>query len=150
MRILVVEDDAGIAAGLQANLQQRGYAVDWCETLAHAWAALQAETFDAVLLDLGLPDGDGGSLLQRLRQASAASGKLPHPDTPVLIMTAREEVQHRIAGLNLGADDYLVKPFDVDELEARLRALLRRAAGRAAPVIRHGELEVDPAARTSA
>ena len=148
MRILVVEDDAGIAAGLQANLQQRGYAVDWCETLAHAWAALQAEAFDAVLLDLGLPDGDGGSLLQRLRQASAASGKLPHPDTPVLIMTAREEVQHRIAGLNLGADDYLVKPFDVDELEARLRALLRRAAGRAAPVIRHGELEVDPAART--
>ena len=128
MRILVVEDDAGIAAGLQANLQQRGYAVDWCETLAHAWAALQAEAFDAVLLDLGLPDGDGGSLLQRLRQASTASGSLPHPATPVLIMTAREEVQHRIAGLNLGADDYLVKPFDVDELEARLRALVRRSA----------------------
>ena len=126
MRILVVEDDAGIAAGLQANLQQRGYAVDWCETLAHAWAALQAEAFDAVLLDLGLPDGDGGSLLQRLRQASAASGKLPHPDTPVLIMTAREEVQHRIAGLNLGADDYLVKPFEPRELVARVRSILRR------------------------
>ena len=149
MRILVVEDDVGIADGLQANLQQRGYAVDWCGTLAHAWAALQAEPFDAVLLDLGLPDGDGGTLLQRLRQSSGAGGAgLPAPNTPVLIMTARDEVQQRIAGLDLGADDYLVKPFDVDELEARLRALLRRAAGRASPLIRHGELEVDPAAHT--
>ena len=148
MRILVVEDDVGIADGLQANLQQRGYAVDWCDTVAYAWAALQAEPFDAVLLDLGLPDGDGGTLLQRLRQASAAPGGLPAPDTPVLIMTARDEVQQRIAGLDLGADDYLVKPFDVDELEARLRALLRRAAGRSHPVIRHGALEIDPAAHT--
>ena len=148
MRILVVEDDVGIADGLQANLQQRGYAVDWCDTVAHAWAALQAEPFDAVLLDLGLPDGDGGTLLQRLRQASAAPGGLPAHDTPVLIMTARDEVQQRIAGLDLGADDYLVKPFDVDELEARLRALLRRAAGRSHPVIRHGALEIDPAAHT--
>ena len=148
MRILVVEDDVGIADGLQANLQQRGYAVDWCDTVAHAWAALQAEPFDAVLLDLGLPAGDGGTLLQRLRQASAAPGGLPAPDTPVLIMTARDEVQQRIAGLDLGADDYLVKPFDVDELEARLRALLRRAAGRSHPVIRHGALEIDPAAHT--
>ena len=148
MRILVVEDDVGIADGLQANLQQRGYAVDWCDTVAHAWAALQAEPFDAVLLDLGLPDGDGGTPLQRLRQASAAPGGLPAPDTPVLIMTARDEVQQRIAGLDLGADDYLVKPFDVDELEARLRALLRRAAGRSHPVIRHGALEIDPAAHT--
>ena len=148
MRILVVEDDVGIADGLQANLQQRGYAVDWCDTVAHAWAALQAEPFDAVLLDLGLPDGDGGTLLQRLRQASAAPGGLPAPDTPVLIMTARDEVQQRIAGLDLGADDYLVTPFDVDELEARLRALLRRAAGRSHPVIRHGALEIDPAAHT--
>ena len=148
MRILVVEDDVGIADGLQANLQQRGYAVDWCDTVAHAWAALQAEPFDAVLLDLGLPDGDGGTLLQRLRQASAAPGGLPAPDTPVLIMTARDEVQQRIVGLDLGADDYLVKPFDVDELEARLRALLRRAAGRSHPVIRHGALEIDPAAHT--
>ena len=148
MRILVVEDDVGIADGLQANLQQRGYAVDRCDTLTHAWAALQAEPFDAVLLDLGLPDGDGGTLLQRLRQASAAPGGLPAPDTPVLIMTARDEVQQRIAGLDLGADDYLAKPFDVDELEARLRALLRRAAGRSHPVIRHGALEIDPAAHT--
>ena len=149
MRILVVEDDVGIADGLQANLQQRGYAVDRCGTLAHAWAALQAEPFDAVLLDLGLPDGDGSSLLQRLRQASVATGAgLPAPHTPVLIMTARDEVHQRIAGLDLGADDYLVKPFDVDELEARLRALLRRAAGRASSAIRHGALEVDPAART--
>ena len=148
MRILVVEDDVGIADGLQANLQQRGYAVDWCDTVAHAWAALQAEPFDAVLLDLGLPDGDGGTLLQRLRHASAAPGGLPAPDTPVLIMTARDEVQQRIAGLDLGADEYLVKPFDVDELEARLRALMGRAAGRSHPVIRHGVLEIDPAAHT--
>ena len=148
MRILVVEDNEGIAEGLRSNLMQRGYAVDVCASVAQAWGALTAERFDAVLLDLGLPDGDGGTLLQRLRQASAAPGGLPAPDTPVLIMTARDEVQQRIAGLDLGADDYLVKPFDVDELEARLRALLRRAAGRSHPVIRHGALEIDPAAHT--
>lgn len=151
MRILVVEDDAGIAEGLRANLQQRGYAVDVCATVSSAWSALGLERFDAVLLDLGLPDADGGELLSRLRSAKpAAAGAqgLPDPNTPVLILTARDQVRERIAGLDLGADDYLTKPFDVDELEARLRALLRRAAGRASPVIRHGDLEVDPAART--
>jgi two-component system OmpR family response regulator/two-component system response regulator QseB len=146
MRILVVEDDAGIAEGLRANLQRRGYAVDLCATVASAWGALALERFDAVLLDLGLPDADGGELLRRLRAAQATG--LPEPNTPVLILTARDQVRERIAGLDLGADDYLAKPFDVDELEARLRALLRRAAGRASPVIRHGDLEVDPAART--
>ena len=136
MRILVVEDDAGIAEGLRANLQRRGYAVDLCATVASAWGALALERFDAVLLDLGLPDADGGELLRRLRAAQATG--LPEPNTPVLILTARDQVRERIAGLDLGADDYLAKPFDVDELEARLRALLRRAAGRASPVIRHG------------
>ncbi|WCM88744.1 response regulator [Acidovorax sp. NCPPB 3576] len=151
MRILVVEDDAGIADGLRTNLQQRGYAVDVCSSVATAWSALRMERFDAVLLDLGLPDGDGAQLLRRLRHSPAgapAVAALPDPATPVLILTARDQVHQRIAGLDEGADDYLAKPFDVDELEARLRALLRRAAGRASPTIRHGDLEVDPAART--
>ena len=124
MRILVVEDDTGIAQGLRSNLRQRGYAVDVCDGVAAAWAALRAEPFDAVLLDLGLSDGDGSTLLQRLR---ANQSPLPDAGTPVLIMTARDAVQERIAGLDQGADDYLSKPFDMDELEARLRALLRRS-----------------------
>ena len=148
MRILVVEDDAGIAVGLRTNLQQRGYAVDVCSTLASAWTALRSEPFDLVLLDLGLPDGDGGNLLQRVRQSQTATGGLPDPLTPVLIMTARDQVADRILGLNLGADDYLVKPFNLDELEARMRALLRRSAGRAHPLLLHGELVIDPAAHT--
>ena len=154
MRILVVEDDAGIADGLRTNLQQRGYAVDVCDGVASAWSALRAEPFDAVLLDLGLADGEGSELLQRLRTSPPTAGleagvpSLPDPATPVLIVTARDLVSQRIAGLDQGADDYLVKPFDVDELDARLRALLRRAAGRASPTIRYGNIEVDPAART--
>jgi two-component system response regulator QseB len=147
MRILVVEDDDGIAEGLQANLRQRGYAVDVCFSIVAAWAALGQEAFDLVLLDLGLVDGDGAELLSRLRQAPAG-GALPDPQTPVLIMTARDQVSDRISGLNLGADDYLTKPFDVDELEARMRALLRRAAGRAHPLLVHGDLVVDPANRS--
>ena len=117
MRILVVEDDAGIADGLRTNLQQRGYAVDVCDGVASAWAALRAEPFDAVLLDLGLADGEGSELLQRLRagppNAGAAAGTpvLPDPATPVLIVTARDQVSQRIAGLDQGADDYLVKPL---------------------------------------
>ena len=138
MRILVVEDDAGIADGLRTNLQQRGYAVDVCDGVAAAWGALRAESFDAVLLDLGLADGEGSELLHRLRTSpprgdATGAPALPDPATPVLIVTARDQVSQRIAGLDQGADDYLVKPFDVDELDARLRALLRRAAGRASP-----------------
>lgn len=150
MRILVVEDDAGIASGLRTNLQQRGYAVDVCEGVASAWSALRAERFDAVLLDLGLADGDGSELLRRLRLSPGAgtAGVTPDPATPVLIVTARDQVHQRIAGLDLGADDYLTKPFDMDELDARLRALLRRAAGRASPTLRHGDIELDPATRT--
>ena len=148
MRILVVEDDPGIALGLKTNLRQHGDAVDVCDAIATAWAALTVEPFDLMLLDLGLADGDGAQLLQRLRQAPAAPDRLPDPQMPVLIMTARDQVADRIHGLDLGADDYLVKPFDVDELQARMRAALRRSAGRAYPLIRHGELVVDPAART--
>jgi two-component system OmpR family response regulator/two-component system response regulator QseB len=100
------------------------------------------------LLDLGLPDGDGLDLLARVRRAPARSGALPHHDMPVLIMTARDGVSDRIGGLDSGADDYIVKPFDPNELLARLRAMLRRAGGRSKPVIEHGDLVVDPAAHT--
>lgn len=151
MRILVVEDDPGIASGLRANLRQRGYAVDLSDGVATAWSALRAERFDAVVLDLGLADGDGAELLRRLRLSPAPGGiapALPDPAIPVLIVTARDQVHQRIAGLDEGADDYLTKPFDVDELDARLRALLRRAAGRASPLIRYRDIELDPAART--
>jgi len=140
MRILVVEDDAGIAGGLAATLKGAGYAVDVCSTLDSAWSAVHVEAFDMVLLDLGLPDGDGMDWLRRLRQ----DGRL----LPVLIMTARDALPDRVAGLDEGADDYLVKPFDPSELLARMRVALRRSEGRATPLLRHGDLEVDPAAHT--
>ena len=146
MRVLVVEDDEGIAAGLQGHLRQQGCAVDVTCNVASAWAALCAEHFDIVLLDLGLPDGDGHEVLHRLRQSAA--GRLPDAQTPVLIMTARDEVASRIAALDRGADDYVTKPFDPDELAARMRALRRRAAGRAQATVRCGEVEIDPASRT--
>ena len=148
MRILVVEDDKGIALGLTMSLRQRGYAVDATGSLADAWGALCVEPFDLVLLDLGLPDGDGRTLLQRLRNFTGTPAALPDPHTPVLIMTARDDVASRIDGLDSGADDYVTKPFDSDELEARMRALLRRVAGRAQPLITRGDLSLNPAART--
>lgn len=146
MRVLVVEDDDGIAQGLCLALRQQGCAVDVAASVAQAWAALRAEPFEMVLLDLGLSDGDGSEVLRRLRAASA--GAVPDPATPVLIMTARDQVASRIAGLDMGADDYLTKPFDPGELAARMRALRRRAAGRAHTVLRWGELQIDPASRT--
>lgn len=146
MRILLVEDDDGIAAGLRGNLQQQGHVADVVGSVASAWTALRSEPFDLVLLDLGLPDGDGSEVLRRLRGAS--TGGLPDPRTPVLIMSARDQVASRIAGLDLGADDYVTKPFDAGELAARMRALHRRADGRARASICCGELEIDPAART--
>lgn len=148
MRILVVEDDEGIAQGLRLTLKQRGYAVDVCDGVESAWAALHLEAFDLVLLDLGLSDGDGADLLKRLRQNTRAAQQRPDPLTPVLILTARDQVADRILGLDTGADDYLIKPFDADELQARMRALLRRSAGRAHPMLTHGDIVLDPAART--
>ena len=145
MRALVVEDDKGIAQGLALALGQQGWAVDCVASLEQGWSALRAEPFDAVLLDLGLPDGDGATLLHRLRQAPAMG--CPDPATPVLIMTARDEVAARIDALDMGADDYLTKPFDAQELAARLRAVRRRSAGRSHPTLRHGRLELDPATR---
>ena len=144
MRVLLVEDDNGIALGVAAGLRPLGWAVDVAATVAAAWSALCAEPFDLVLLDLGLPDQDGAELLRRLRQPRSG---LPDPSTPVLITTARDQVSSRIVGLDLGADDYLTKPFDLDELAARMRALRRRAVGRASTTLHCGELEIDPALR---
>lgn len=146
MRALVVEDDKGIADGLRATLGQQGWAVEVCAAVGDAWAALCAETFDLVLLDLGLPDLDGSILLSRIR--AQAFGEKPDPGLPVLIMTARDEVASRVAGLDMGADDYVTKPFDPDELAARMRALVRRTSGRADALIRCADLEIEPASRS--
>jgi two-component system response regulator QseB len=140
MRVLLVEDDAMIAQGLQTALRQSGFAVDWTGDGKSASAALKASTFDLILLDLGLPKLDGIDVLRELRKRGDA--------TPVIILTARDEIQHRIAGLDAGADDYIVKPFDLDEVTARMRSVLRRAAGRGDPCILHGDLKLDPVTRT--
>lgn len=140
MRILLVEDDRLLGDGLQAGLTQAGYAVDWLRDGEAAVAALSTESFAAVVLDLGLPKRDGLSVLQWLR------GR--HDATPVLILTARDQLEDKVRGLDLGADDYVLKPFDLDEISARLRALVRRAHGRPEPLLVLGELELNPAART--
>ena len=146
MRVLVVEDDEGIATGLQVHLRQLGWAVDMTDGVETAWTALCVEPFDLVLLDLGLRDGDGAEVLRRLRQTPTA--RLPDAATPVLVMTARDQVAARIECLDMGADDYVTKPFDPDELAARMRALRRRSVGRAQALVTAGTLEVDPATRT--
>ena len=140
MRVLIVEDDTGIATGLAATLRGSGYAVDVTATMALASAALRVEPFDLVLLDLSLPDGDGLDWLRQVRRTGSVM--------PVLIMTARDALTDRVAGLDEGADDYVVKPFEPEELLARMRVALRRSEGRASPVLRHGDLVVDPAAHT--
>jgi two-component system response regulator QseB len=146
MRVLIVEDDAAIVAGLRAALSRLGWAVESASSIAAAWSALCSESFDVILLDLGLDDGDGAELLRRLR--SARSHGSPDPLTPVLIMTARDQVESRIEGLDAGADDYVSKPFDAGELAARVRALRRRSTGRASSLVTLGALQMDPAARS--
>jgi DNA-binding response OmpR family regulator len=136
MRVLLVEDDTMIAQGLKTALRQDGYAVDWVQDGRSADEALRTPGFDIVLLDLGLPDRSGLDILRGLRQRGAA--------TPVIILTARDDVRDRIAGLDAGADDYIVKPFDLDELAARMRSVLRRAAGRGDPCIEHGGIRLNP------
>lgn len=140
MRILLVEDDALLGDGVRAGLTQAGYAVDWVTDGLQAQLALKTETYALMVLDLGLPKLSGLEVLQGLRRRN--------DPLPVLILTARDTVTDRIRGLDAGADDYLVKPFDLDELLARIRALVRRSFGRAAPVLRHKDIALDPTAHT--
>jgi two-component system OmpR family response regulator/two-component system response regulator QseB len=140
MRILLVEDDKLLGDGVQAGLAQSGFTVDWVRDGIAAELALRTGGYAGVALDLGLPRLSGLELLERLRRANNK--------VPVLILTARDRVEDRIKGLDGGADDYLVKPFDLQELAARLRALTRRASGEAAPSLQVGEIELDPAARS--
>ncbi|HSD44302.1 MAG TPA: response regulator transcription factor [Burkholderiales bacterium] len=139
MRILVVEDDPLLADGLQAGLRQAGFDVDLAQDGVTADLALGTHGYAAVVLDLGLPRLGGLEVLRRLRAGSRA--------VPVLILTARDRVEDRIKGLDSGADDYVVKPVDLGELAARLRALIRRSKGEAASVLQNGALHLDPAAR---
>ena len=139
MRVLVVEDDALLGDALAAGLRQDGHAVDWFANGALADAALAGAPYDVAVLDLGLPGGDGAQWLATWRGRGVT--------LPVLILTARDGVEHRVAGLDGGADDYLVKPISIAELAARLRALMRRRAGFAQSVWQHGALHYDPAAK---
>ncbi|MBG4899985.1 response regulator [Pseudomonas aeruginosa] len=139
MHVLLTEDDDLIASGIVAGLNAQGLTVDRVASAADTQALLQVARFDVLVLDLGLPDEDGLRLLQRLRQQGV--------DLPVLVLTARDAVTDRGAGLPAGADDYLLKPFDLRELGARLHTLLRRSAGRCVNVIEHGRLSYDPSTR---
>src|SRR6266480_1165979 len=137
VRLLLVEDDAMIGEAIRAGLKREGFAVDWVHDAEAAAQVLRTEPFELVLLDLGLPGSDGLGLLKVLRERGLA--------VPVLIITARDAVSDRVQGLDAGADDYLIKPFDLEELAARTRALLRRKAGRSAPRIEYLGVVLDPA-----
>ncbi len=136
MRILLVEDDSMIAEAVMVALKDAAYAVDWVRDGATANSVLEQGEHQAVLLDLGLPKRDGLEVLRRLRLAKNA--------VPVIVITARDGVQERIAGLDLGADDYLVKPFDVNELLARMRAIVRRQGSQASPILTNGKVSLNP------
>ncbi len=141
MRLLLVEDFTPLRLSLAQGLGDEGYAVDAAGDGDQGWWLASHNTYDLILLDLMLPGIDGLEILRRLRTAGS--------ETPVLLLTARDEVADRVKGLDLGADDYLTKPFAVDELLARIRSLLRRRAGHRAPVITVGDLTIDTAARTA-
>jgi two-component system, OmpR family, response regulator QseB len=139
MRLLILEDDSQLGDALATGLRQGGHVVDWFQDGQQADAAIETAPYDALILDLGLPDTDGMEWLRRWRQRGVV--------LPVLILTARDGVDQRIAGLDSGADDYLIKPLSIDELEARLRAMLRRSTGRAESTWVHGALRYDPATK---
>ena len=142
MRLLLVEDDIMVASGIKLGLTDAGYAVDWVGSGERAEEVLQSETFDVAVVDIGLPGMDGLELTRRLRRPEMASH-----DMPVLILTARDALHDRVQGLDLGADDYMVKPFELPELLARLRALLRRSQAATTAVLSFGPLELDTANR---
>lgn len=136
MRVLLIEDDVSLAEAVAAWLRLDGYAVDWVDRGDHADTALRTHVYDCILLDRGLPGLAGDQVLRRLRERGQS--------VPVLIITARDALGDRIEGLDLGADDYLIKPFDLEELSARMRAALRRAGAQPSPLLRCGELSLDP------
>jgi len=135
MRVLLVEDTAGLGEAVRDQISDDGHAVDWVQNLNFAEASVKSTTYNLILLDLMLPDGHGLSFLKKLRNAGDT--------TPVIILTAKDQVSDRIAGLNAGADDYLVKPFDLSELSARVAAVARRYRGNPNPLLQFGDLEVD-------
>lgn len=137
MRVLVVEDDEILKDGLKVGLSLKGFTADAVTNCSDADNAMRTASYDAIVLDLMLPDGSGMDVLKRMRSRGS--------DAPVLLLTARDSVAERIAGLDTGADDYLGKPFDLDEVAARLRALVRRAAGRSAALMTWRDIVVDPA-----
>jgi two-component system, OmpR family, response regulator QseB len=139
MRLLLIEDDEMIGAAVRSGLREEGFAVDWIRSGAEAQGAYREAQYDAVILDLGLPGKDGMKVLADLRRDGS--------ELPVIVLTARGSVPDRIRGLDSGADDYLTKPFDLNELAARIRAVIRRRSGRAEPLIEHGGLVLDPARR---
>jgi two-component system response regulator QseB len=139
MHILLAEDDLQMGEGLTLGLKSLGHTVDWVQDGISAEQALNTESLDVLILDLGLPLKDGLTLLKQLRKSEV--------DLPVLVLTARDSVEDRIEGLDLGADDYVIKPFDLLEVNARLRAISRRREGRAAPNIEYDNLVLNPAAR---
>jgi two-component system OmpR family response regulator len=141
MRILITEDDTSLAEALQFSLKQSGYAVDWVTDGTAADEALKDDVFGLLILDLGLPKLDGFEVLRRLRRRN--------PALPVLILSGREKPEEKVLGLDLGADDYLVKPFSLIELQARVRALLRRGQGSATPLISYGGLSFDTVHRVA-
>jgi two-component system OmpR family response regulator len=140
MRLLLLEDDRTLGDGLRAYLEGEGHVVDWCQTLA-AVRMLQGEPYDALLVDWQLPDGSGVDWIRTLRSHQV--------QTPVIVLTARDLLSDRVRGLDSGADDYLVKPFEPEELAARLRAVCRRRSGRATPVLRFGEVDFDLTGRVA-
>lgn len=142
MRLLLIEDDVLLAEGVNTALTRAGYTVDWVSTAADALADLQAAQYSLIILDLGLPDMDGLSLLSKIRQQLKQ-------ELPVLILTARDQLDDKVSGLDAGADDYLAKPFELDELLARLRALLRRRPIATATTLTCGDIELDPEAWTA-
>ncbi|MEH6472320.1 MAG: response regulator transcription factor [Halopseudomonas sp.] len=139
MRLLLIEDDPLLGEGIKQGFTLQGETLDWLRTGQHALDAIASSEFDLMILDLGLPDIDGLEVIRDMRRAGNA--------LPVLILTARDQVSDRVKGLDSGADDYLIKPFDMDELYARVRALLRRHSGFSAPKLSYGEIKVDPASR---
>ena len=140
MRLLLVEDDVMVASGIKLGLTDAGYAVDWVGTGERAEEVLRGEVFDAAIIDIGLPRMDGLELTKRLRRPEMASHAMP-----VLILTARDALQDRVHGLDLGADDYMIKPYELPELLARLRALLRRSQAATSAVLSFGPIELDAA-----